>query len=50
MLHNQEVREAIKDGQISACDFATSEEDCGREAVLQHGSAWSYMMLTFKFQ
>jgi len=29
-----EVREAIKDGQICACDFATNEEDCGREAVL----------------
>eukprot|EP00434_Breviolum_minutum_P008978 symbB.v1.2.007909.t1/scaffold494.1/size196131/3 len=29
-----EVREAIKDGQICACDFVTNEEDCGREAVL----------------
>jgi len=48
ILHNQEVREDIKDGQICACDFATNEEDCGREAVLQHGSAWFYMMLTFK--
>ena len=30
----QEVRQAIKDGEMCACDFASSQEECGRDAEL----------------
>lgn len=29
-----EVRQAIKDGEMCACDFASSQEECGRDAEL----------------